>query len=103
MGVGTVEPRERARSRLLEADVENEPAVPVGEEVLDRVGPLAARARGADLRVERQERRLEVAAWSVAALTGAQRFPPTVACARISRSATFAAHGPSGAASSTRS
>ena len=33
----------------------------------------------------------------------AQRLPPTVPWARISKSATFAAHGPSGAASPTRS
>ena len=65
MGVRTVEAGEPARSRLLEADVEHEPAVPVGEEVVDRVGPLAARARRANLGVEGEEGRLQVAARGV--------------------------------------
>jgi hypothetical protein len=76
VGVGAAHGRARARLGLGERDLEHEPAGGArGQEVLDRVRALAAGAGRADLRVERQQRRLQVAARGLRARRRAQVAP----------------------------
>ncbi len=75
----------------------------IGEEVGERLLPLSAGAGRARGRVEREQRALEVAARRLGADAGAEVAADASPAARISPSATFAAHGPSGAGRSTRS
>ena len=70
--VRVVERGEGRCRRLLEADVEQEPAVPRVEELLQRLRALAASAGRARRCAEREERALEIASGRVRALAGAE-------------------------------
>ena len=70
--VRVVERGEGRCRRLLEADVEQEPAVARVEELLERLRALAAGAGRPRGRAEREERALEVAARRVRAVAGAE-------------------------------
>ena len=92
---------EGAGRGLAVGDVEHEPSRVRREELLERLGPLAAAAVRAHLCVEREQRALQVAARHLAVARSRRGCRPTVAWARTSGSATFAAHAPSGAPRST--
>ena len=73
VGVRPADGRGRRRLRLGDGDVEHEPSVRAGgQDVLDGVGALAAGAGRADLRVEHEQRGLEVAARALDAGRGAE-------------------------------
>ena len=101
--VRAVEAGERAGRRLVEADAE-EKAARCASGGSPRAAPRRPRRSPAERAVAPSARNApwrspRGASWP----SPAQRFPPTVPCERISRSATFAAHGPSGAGMPTSS
>ena len=72
MGVRPVECGKRACRGLLEAHVEQQPPLPVREELLQRLGRLAAGAGRAHLCADGEERALEVAPRRLAGPAGAE-------------------------------